>query len=102
MASNVSYCENRGGAVVTALASEFIRQMRVVLAPEEMADVVRLNDLEAPDSNICHSHDFCDANMVMEAAFIRLMGRAPDVMADVDVGLWNAAWDQAVERGFGL
>lgn len=46
----------------------------------------------------CASHDFCDANMAMDEAFTKLMGRdliRDDGMSAPDLELVNAAWTYA-------
>lgn len=50
--------------------------------------------------DVCHSHDWCDANMAMDAAF-RFYGLDP--LPDVSsaeaarmMNLWNAAWESAM------
>jgi hypothetical protein len=48
------------------------------------------------NASICHSHDFCDANMVMAAAFTA-NGIEPDVDDEAVCTLWRQAWDIAVE-----
>ena len=89
---------------VETLALEFSQGLHAYMTPEQMKAVVERNRCEA-SSGICHSHDFCDANMAMlEAA--KNCGLVSDV-DDID-GLcimddvWNAAWDKARESGFTL
>lgn len=49
----------------------------------------------------CASHDFCDANMAMDAAFVRVLGRPAalecneDGTEHPDFALWDAAWNIA-------
>lgn len=45
--------------------------------------------------------DFCDANEVMESAFVRVMGRASDLSdtGDADLNRMNDAWDLARALG---
>ncbi len=45
-----------------AMAAEFSAVLKTWLSPEEMQEVVCRNEGEH-DPTICHSHDFCDANM---------------------------------------
>lgn len=40
----------------------------------------------------CPSHDLCDANEVMDEAFIDVVGSEMDCESDGDITLWNAAW----------
>lgn len=46
------------------LARKFSEELNRVLTAEHMERVNALNAAET-DKNICHSHDFCDANQVM-------------------------------------
>lgn len=43
---------------------------------------------------VCASHDYCDANMVMDEAFTGLFDRSA-ASTDEDCALWNAAWEVA-------
>jgi hypothetical protein len=49
----------------------------------------------------CATHDFCDANVLMQEAFEDLFLRETDPASDLDVWLWNEAWSVAKARGFG-
>jgi len=79
-------------AAVKILAKEFSRLLVKQLGKAKVQKVNRLN-LEETDSGVCHSHDFCDANMVMAAAIRRsgLMDKPQ---------LWNDAWRFAVKNRF--
>lgn len=86
------------------LAREFGREMKASLDARQMA---LANERNAYAWDVCHTHDFCDANMVMEAAFVRLAGRSQFTegedgchMADADLAHWNEAWDIAKSRRF--
>lgn len=86
-----------------ALAEAFVKQLREQLTAEQFAEVVALNGIEL-NPDVCHSHDFCDANMVMDAAF-KAFGIDPmeygyteeDGMSQEVCGLWNSAWDRGKE-----
>lgn len=88
---------------VDALAEAFVKQLREQLTAEQFAEVVALNGVEL-NPDVCHSHDFCDANMVMDAAF-HTLGVDPleygyteeDGMSQEVCNLWNAAWNRAKE-----
>ena len=89
---------------VDKLAKEFCNVLREWLTPDQMVEIASRNSKETL-VGVCHSHDFCDANMAMlEAA--KNCGLVSDV-DDID-GLcvmddvWNAAWDKARESGFTL
>src|SRR5215471_17850749 len=104
--------------LVRKLADAFVADLRASLTSAEWHEMRRRNAAET-SRTICHSHDFLDANMNMEAAFRQVMGRipegsepAPEVYADPDLtdadiwvieakaremherdtALWNAAW----------
>jgi len=86
-----------------ALAATFVRILRQTIGDEKYAKVVALNGVEL-NPDVCHSHDFCDANMVMDAAF-HTFGVDPleygyteeDGMSQEVCDLWNAAWNRAKE-----
>ena len=88
---------------VEQLAVAFVAQLRKDITPEEFAEVVR-KQKDEPLEGICYSHDYCDANMTMDAAF-KSFGVDPleygytdeDGMSQEVCDLWNAAWDRAKE-----
>lgn len=82
------------------LAFEFSEELRRELSPENFTETVRRN-AEETDDRICHSHDFCDANMAMAAAFETVTGREYRPLdGDADDELWQEAWGLAKEWGF--
>lgn len=86
-----------------ALAAAFVRILRQTIGEDKYAEVGALNGVEL-NPDVCHSHDFCDANMVMDAAF-KEFGVDPleygyteeDGMSQEVCDLWNAAWDLGKE-----
>ncbi|WP_114944414.1 hypothetical protein [Microvirga calopogonii] len=90
--------DHRVAAVFTFLLAESIR--------DKMAEVVRRNAVEESEI-VCHSHDFCDENMVMAAAMAFVLGRPTWMPSDweegrcseaeheADFALWGRAWDLA-------
>lgn len=81
------------------LAAEFAKLLQQGLEPWEWDEMQRRNAQPGYADDICASHDFCDSNMVMLAAFEALHKR-PMVMDDtaageIDRALWNAAWSVA-------
>ena len=54
---------------IETLALEFSQGLHVYLTPEQMSEIVERNKNET-DPNICHSHDFCDANMFLHEVFM--------------------------------
>lgn len=79
------------------LAAEFCRCLRAELTADELADVVQTNRLET-SPNICHSHDYCDANQTMLDAMAK-WGLDFDAVTE---GLINEAWELAKKAGFSL
>ena len=83
-----------------AVAKAFVDQLRKDISAEEFAQVVALQK-STPLEGVCYSHDFCDANMTMDAALESLGVQAlPDTdegMSDEVCALWNASWDKAKE-----
>jgi hypothetical protein len=88
------------------LALAFAAHLRAAMTPEDFATIVARN--ATPEySKACASHDFCDANMLMAAAFAETFGREPFTTIDVEEGgtteeslaaetlIWNQAWDWA-------
>ena len=85
------------------LAAAFSRTIREWLNARQLA-AVRARNLRERDARVCHSHDFCDANMAMLAACESL---GFDFMATVETdrekaahALWNEAWGIARAAGF--
>ena len=65
-----------------------------------MREVVKRNLAEAAPS-VCHSHDFCDANMVISAVFLRHgMDPASEEGMKRHGALWDQAWNLAESRDF--
>jgi len=98
---------------VKQIAGEFSRVLRDWLTPEQMESVISRNRRE-PDKNVCHSHDYCDANEAMIAAFRQAVGReiwmpsdwedgrCTEEEHDADFQVWNTAWTAALDSEFNL
>ncbi len=76
-----------------ALALFFTQELAKEIGAAKFKRVAALNATET-NPGVCHSHDFCDANEVMAAAFIAAGFAHPaDDMADTNVcDMWEAAW----------
>lgn len=84
------------------LADEFASVLRKWLTDGEFAEMKRRNEADpAYAAGACASHDFCDANMAMEAAWRRVLGREVDAGSAADATLWNEAWELARSRHIG-
>lgn len=83
-----------------AVAAEFVKVLREQLPPEDFTAVRFINRDEYPDLDVCASHDFCDANMVMDQAcrnlgLSDLMDDEESLQNDELLNLWNKAWEIA-------
>jgi hypothetical protein len=65
---------------------------------QEQWDEMRRRNAASTDSNVCASHDFCDANVVMAEAVRMVIGREVDHMNEADTAIWNRAWKLAYNR----
>jgi len=89
------------------LAMEFSKIIRSWLTVEEMEEVISRNKTQTCD-DVCHSHDFCDANMAMEEALgkVGLPSMHDENFADADVlnpitsERWGKAWSIAKRNEF--
>jgi len=79
------------------IAARFVTLLRAMLTPQQFSEMQNLN--ATADAGICHSHDYCDANMVMAAAFAQIVGRESNL--ESDNFLWSAAWAYAMTHGLG-
>jgi len=79
----------------------FRREMNAQLEPAQILEIIQLNDAEA-NPNICHSHDFCDANEVMLAAWEAETGEPCEFDAGCErtVSIMNEAWRLAKQARF--
>lgn len=81
-------------ATEAKLATAFVGILKTHLSPEDWTEMKQRNAAETSKS-VCHSHDFCDANMAMLEAFVNVLGREAETDNESDVLLWNAAWELA-------
>ena len=83
------------------LAHAFTEIVRKSFSAKELAEIVKRNRAYRKEGRMCcATQEFCDANMLMEEAFTNVMGREPNVGADQDADLWNAAWSKAANADF--
>lgn len=82
------------------LAAKFSAILRDWLTAEQMEQVIQRNAAET-HPGICHSHDFCDANMAMlEAAELFGLDCDSCIHDEAANRLWNAAWNLAKAKAF--
>ena len=97
------------------VAKAFAAKLTLILGKKKIAELNRRNTPEDRARGICHSHDFCDANMVMLAAIDPLVGAsgnsdtwqeemdARDNEEEAAINtLWNEAWNMAAQANFYL
>lgn len=78
------------------LAKAFAEEISQALTPEQF-DAVNERNASETNPNICHSHDYCDANQAMLDACDKLdFHYQPDINDDHG-WLFNQAW--AIARG---
>ncbi len=84
--------------VARELAIDFSRLLLLRLGPDKVRKINRLNR-EEKDPHVCHSHDFCDANEIMDEAQENLkLNLAVD--SEEGARIWSEAWDIAVRNNF--
>jgi len=81
------------------LAKEFSHILKTWLSPQEFSELV-IAEINNTDLNTCHSHDYCDPNMAMSAAWENVFHRENDMQSDKDMALWNHAWGVARANTF--
>jgi hypothetical protein len=83
---------------IPAIANEFASILLENVGEENLREINRRNAAEK-NSDICHSHDFCDANICMHDAFVSL---AYNPMFDEEniVKAWVKAWNLAKKNRF--
>lgn len=82
-----------------ALAARFVAILKGSLSSKQFAEMRRRNRDES-SAGVCHSHDFCDANMLMAQAFSDL-GYSTDYDFGDDEAFtarWNEAWEHAMPK----
>ena len=85
---------------VETLAGEFSQSLHSLLTAEQMSEVLARNRAET-HPGICHTHDFCDANMVMHEVFLSYgIDCADQGSMDKWGQVWDAAWSLAKARAF--
>jgi hypothetical protein len=73
------------------ISAKFTNLLAAELSSEKM-DAISDDNAKERNPNICHSHDHCDANEVMAAAFLAVVGREMDLQSDTDGELWDRAF----------
>lgn len=81
------------------IARRFSALLRNCLSHHALTEAIKKNAAE-PHSEVCHTHDHVDANMVMADAFKECTGREIDLQSVEDSALWGEAWYHAKAKQF--
>lgn len=81
---------------VELVAQKFVELLKNEIGSEKFSLVLASNREEV-SPHVCHSHDFCDANMVMNEAFKASVGvdASEDINNETLLAKWSSAWDYA-------
>lgn len=88
-----------GLTTTEALSAEFSRLVIQYLTPQTL-DEVNAKNLTEDYNGCCATHDYADANMIMDEAFASLMGKEMDLQNVDEVRLWNEAWTLSRKNKF--
>lgn len=83
------------------LARAFVGELRKDIGVSKIKQAAIRNSKD-DNPSVCHTHDFCDANMSMHAAGIRLGYWTDDSDLESLCPLMNKAWDIAKAASFKL
>lgn len=82
-------------ALKECIAFQFATILKQWLLPSEVELMKKRNQIEKRE-NVCHSHDFCDANVAMEEAMeVFRTSSEKD-----ESNLWNDSWKIATQKFF--
>jgi hypothetical protein len=89
-------------ATAILMGVEFAERLERAIGYENFAAMREANAAE-PNDNVCHSHDYCDANVIMDEAVTTVMRRNGIPVDEIDwtmkgderIGLMNRAWAAA-------
>jgi hypothetical protein len=73
------------------IARQFCRELQRLIGTKKLALAARRNQLN-PNKAVCHTHDFCDANVAMDAAFKVVTGRNASLRGTLTNVVWQQAW----------
>lgn len=76
------------------ISTKFVELLAAHLSDAQWKQMCQAN-LHETNPSICHSHDFCDANVVMQEAFEAVMERAFNHDSESDSETFNKAWELA-------
>ena len=80
------------------IARQFSGRIQTAISADQFKTVVELN-LQETNQDVCHSHDFVDADVIMLEAFASVLDEC-DLQNEDDLELLNVAWTIAREANF--
>lgn len=83
----------------TAVAMAFCRRLEEELGPEKFSEMRSRSCRYGP---VCVSHEYCDSNVCMMAAFREVIGRDSRPDSDLDAALLDRAWGRARMADFDI
>jgi hypothetical protein len=88
---------------IDALARRFATQICCDIDTDDMPTVIAKN--KVADENVCHTHDYIDANMSMWCAledlgYVKADDNGEFLNSDDGCDLFNAAWNKAKDANF--
>jgi hypothetical protein len=81
------------------LSEKFNEIVNKEFSVEQLAEINAKNKT-AEYISCCATHDYCDANMLMDEAFTSVIGREIDLQNENDCQLWSNAWDLSKDNDF--
>ncbi len=78
--------------VIADLVQTLDRRLRQAVTADAYTEILRRNRQEPADSPVCHSHDFVDANMIMDATFRDVFGHSSTADSNTDAQIIDTAW----------
>jgi len=83
------------------IANHFKGQIAAIINQEDRKKIDEVNYRNRlAGLSLCETHNYCDANEPMSAAFEEVTGREILLNNQPDIALWNRAWEIAVVDGF--
>jgi len=83
------------------ISNAFNNKMREWLDDDEFNSLIKKTKSQT-DPNVCHTHDYCDANVIMDECFVEILGREHDCASQTDADIWNDAWTLSKQNLFGV
>ena len=101
--AEIDTMESENNRLVTKVAKSFSHLLLEEIGRDNLLSIIKKNKAQK-NGLICYSHDYCDANMIMEQALeaegVTVWNDDEGTMRDDSVALWNDAWNMAKAENF--